>query len=135
MAKHAVRKWIAGALVGAAAMSGVVVGAGSAEAKIDSGWYTIQWYEYGILPMPKQPAKVVGNTLIGNPTGFLPWDMSRMKIRPTRFGGVASSAPDPVSEWTLRIDFKKTPYGYKGMLFEFGVIVGDVYLRKVHKKH
>lgn len=99
------------------------------------GWYTIQWYEYGILPMPVQPAKVVGNTLIGNPTGFLP-NMSRMEDqgRPGN-GGVASSAPDPVSEWTPRIDFKKTPYGYKGMLFEFGVIAGDVYLRKVHKKH
>ncbi|GAB06876.1 hypothetical protein GII30_22835 [Gordonia amarae] len=133
MAKHGVRKWIAGALVGAAAMSGVAVGAGSAEAKIDQGRYKMQQFVYGVIPTPVANARVIGSTLFYDYWGVGPWNLYSQKIKPTRSGGMASFlTTHPASQWYSRIEFRKTRYGYKGTMYSTGsVAMGDMILRKV----
>ena len=124
---------MAGALVGAAAMSGIAVGGGSAEAKIEQGRYRMHTLAYGVIPSPESNARMVGSTLFWDYWGVGPWNLYSYKIKPTRSGGTASYfTTDPASQWFSRIELKKTRYGYRGDVYNYGGIpAGDMILRKV----
>ncbi|KSU54471.1 MULTISPECIES: hypothetical protein [unclassified Gordonia (in: high G+C Gram-positive bacteria)] len=127
----AVKTIVAGLLITAGLATGLGLGSGQAHAKIDDGRYKYQLVMYGVIPYPESNARVIGNRLFQDIYGVGPWNATNSHITHTRNGGIVSIAGDSVAHWYSRIELRKTPHGYKGVLFAGGVPTGDVYLRKV----
>ncbi|MFW0797053.1 hypothetical protein AAFP30_24825 [Gordonia sp. CPCC 205515] len=123
---------IAGALVGGAAVMGISLGAGHAEAKIEPGKYKEQTFVYGFIPLPESNVRVIGNTKYQDYYGVGPWNLSHGTIIPRTYGGTTAVYGDnPISLWYDRVDYRKTPHGYKGTGYGFGVPTIDYNLKKV----
>lgn len=111
---------------------GLGLGAGHAEAKIDSGQYVEQTIIYGAIPSPESNTRVVGNSMfrdyygVGSPTTF------KYSILPTKSGGNASKyGTNPAAQWFDRIEYHKTKNGYVGTIYAYGGIPSGVsYLKK-----
>lgn len=119
----------------AIALSGTALatttGAGTAEAKIETGRYTGQYMEYGVIPTPLAHVRIMGKVYFQDYYGIGPRNATTMLLTSTPHGMVASYARDDASKWYYRIDFRKTRYGYKGVQYSMGIPMGDYILRKV----
>ncbi|MEE4023886.1 hypothetical protein V1Y59_12435 [Gordonia sp. PKS22-38] len=125
------KRIIAGALIGGAAVMGISLGAGNAEAKIEPGQYKSQRFTFGFIPTPESNVRVVGNRMYQDYYGLGPWNYSSGPIFPTRDGGVVATSSDPTMQWISSTKYTKTDYGYKGVYSEFGIPLIDTTLKKV----
>ncbi|MDY6808957.1 hypothetical protein [Gordonia mangrovi] len=127
-----INRIIAGALIGGAAVVGVSVGAGSAEAKIDPGQYKMQSRVYGFIPYPDTNVKVVGNRMYQDFYGVGPSNASTFEIDQTPRGGITSNfTTHPLMQWYARTEWSKTKSGYRGTNYVLGGIpVADYTLKK-----
>ncbi|WP_341258026.1 hypothetical protein [Gordonia malaquae] len=128
------KKMIVVLLAAAALCLGLPAGAGTAEARIETGRYTAQFMSYGVMPTPLAHARIIGNTYYQDYYGVGPRNATTFRLFPTKRGMIAAPANDPVSLWYHRIDFRKTSYGYKGVSYAWGVPMGDMILRKVRAR-
>ncbi|WP_287016540.1 hypothetical protein [Gordonia sp. (in: high G+C Gram-positive bacteria)] len=127
-----IKRIIAGALIGGAAVMGISFGAGHAEAKIEPGQYKYQAFTWGLIPTPVSNVRIVGDQFYSDISGVGPSDINRATLVPTKNGGILTLSKDPVAMWFGRIEFTKTAYGYHGTTFNYGGIpTGDVVLKKV----
>lgn len=111
---------------------GIGLGAGHADAKIESGQYTSQTLVYGFIPTPQSNVKVVGNAMYSDYYGIGPQNLSWQGVVPTKHGGAASSyGTSPVGQWFSRIEYRKTRDGYVGTQYVYGGIpIGNSLLKK-----
>ena len=126
------RRLLAAVLTGAVLfVGGAVVGTGEAQASIVTGRYTAQFMEYGFIPTPVAHARIIGKMYYQDFYGIGPRNSQVLQLQSTKRGMIASYLKDPFSRWDYRVEYRKTRYGYKGVMFRQGMIVGDVILRKV----
>lgn len=119
----------AGAVVGGAAVVGVVMGAGPAQAQVDDGHYVGQNLIYGVIPTPEYNARVAGNLYHQDFYGLGPESPFAMGVTPTPDGGNIAWGSDPVSHWFNHFEVHKTPTGYYGTQYEYGQIpIGNIIL-------
>lgn len=118
-----------GSFIAAAAIAGIGLGSGSAEAKIEPGDYKSQQLLYGVVPAPESNYRVIGNRAYSDLFGLGPWNLYSYKIKPTKNGGVMYR--DFPGGWLNRQDFKKTHNGYSGPNFVYGVPSGTAGLKRV----
>ncbi|SEB83941.1 hypothetical protein SAMN04488550_0883 [Gordonia malaquae] len=128
------KKMIVVLLAAAALCLGLPAGAGIAEARIETGRYTAQFVEFGAIPTPLAHARIIGNTYYQDYYGVGPRNLTIMRLTPTKRGMTASYAKDPVSLWYSRVEYRKTSYGYKGVVYSMGIPMGDMILRKVRAR-
>lgn len=118
-----------GALVGGATLVGLFLGSATAQAQIDPGHYVGQGLTYGFVPTPEMNINVVGNQYQQDYYGLGPQNLMTSSITPTGDGGVVSPfGTDPVSQWFNRFEFHKTPTGYYGTQYAYGVPFGNYVL-------
>ncbi|MEE4024416.1 hypothetical protein V1Y59_15125 [Gordonia sp. PKS22-38] len=114
------KKIIAGALIGGAAIMGISVGAGHAEAKMEPGLYKHQGYWHQFPIFPESNVKIVGDKMYSDVYGITPMQ-GPSTIFPRKNGGTVSTADNPVALWAGRTDYTKTPYGYLGNTYTYGI--------------
>ena len=125
------KKLVATALIGGAALGGVILGAGNSDAKIEPGHYKSRVLIYGVIPLPESNAHVVGNRIYEDVFGFGPRNYYTYKIIPTKDGGTAYRDV-PNGRQISVTPYKKTRYGYKGENKLGGVVPnGATELRRV----
>lgn len=139
MGKHrAVRrstnKIAAGAVVGGAAVVGVVMGAGPAQAQVDEGHYVGQRFAYGVIPTPEFNVNIVGNQFQQDYYGLGPQNLGTSVIAPTADGGNAGVGADPVSQWFGHYELHKTATGYEGTEWSWGLPLGKVVLEATPRR-
>jgi hypothetical protein len=129
----------ASVLLGAGTAAGQF-GVGAADAKpkastIVPGRYTAQFFIYGAVPTPLSNARIVGQTLYQDYYGIGPRNTYTLPLTPTKRGMIASYGRDRLTQWFYRVEFRKTGYGYKGVVYNWGgIAMGDWVLRKVSSR-
>lgn len=124
------RKFLTTLLVGGLLFGGVAVGAGTAEASIVTGRYNAQYMLYGAVPTPIAHGRIIGKTYYQDYYGVGPRNFTVLQLTSTKRGMVGSYARDALSKWYYRIEFRKTRYGYTGVVYSQGIPMGDLVLRK-----
>ncbi len=127
------KKLIAGALISGAAIVGLGVGSGHANASIEPGKYKLDQSLYGVIPTPQSNARVVGNTLQQDFYGIGPQNLLVQSVIPTKKGGNASFyGNSPAGQWVQHTEFRKVGDKYVGTTYAYGQIpVGNTTLTKV----
>ncbi|MEE4023885.1 hypothetical protein V1Y59_12430 [Gordonia sp. PKS22-38] len=127
-----IKRIIAGALIGGAAVMGISLGAGNAEAKIEPGQYKSQYLIYGFIPTPESNVRVIGNRMYQDYYGIGPWNLSSLQIMPTERGGIVSNSDHPAVVWLGHHEMNKSRNGYWGTTYSYGKIpFGNAMLKKV----
>ena len=125
---------VGGALVGGATLVGLVMGSGVANAEIEPGHYVGQAMMYGFIPLPEMNVTVVGNQWQQDVYGLGPTLPAAVAIMPTPDGGIMASGSDPFSQWFFRYELHKTPTGYFGPVFMYGVPMGNFVLTETPRR-